>query len=121
MELQVRQHGRLANGSHKGAGRGKPALEEDVHRERLKAEIVEEALTKKVVAPSHVGRWRNGPCGAVSHGQAAVPSVWHQPDLLPIQSEAGRGNNLIAEWLVWLTNDQRNGGFGLCFLYLRNV
>ena len=27
----------------------------------------------------------------------------------------------MADWLVRLTNNQRNWGFGLCFLYLRNV
>jgi len=30
-------------------------------------------------------------------------------------------NEVIAEWLVKLTHNQRNWGFGLCFLYLRNV
>jgi putative transposase len=30
-------------------------------------------------------------------------------------------NTVIAEWLVALTNRQRNWGFQLCFLYLRNV
>ena len=30
-------------------------------------------------------------------------------------------NEKIADWLVRLTNNQRNWGFGLCFLYLRNV
>jgi putative transposase len=30
-------------------------------------------------------------------------------------------NVLIADWLVRLTNNQRNWGFGLCFLYMRNV
>ncbi len=30
-------------------------------------------------------------------------------------------NELIADWLVRLTTAQRNWGFGLCFLYLRNV
>ena len=30
-------------------------------------------------------------------------------------------NALIAEWLERLTQNQRNWGFGLCFLYLRNV
>ena len=30
-------------------------------------------------------------------------------------------NALIAEWLMRLTDNQRNWGFGLCFLYLRNV
>jgi putative transposase len=30
-------------------------------------------------------------------------------------------NALVADWLVRLTNNQRNWGFGLCFLHLRNV
>jgi hypothetical protein len=30
-------------------------------------------------------------------------------------------NSVIAEWLVTLPRNQRNWGFGLCFLYLRNV
>lgn len=30
-------------------------------------------------------------------------------------------NERIAEWLVRLTDNQRNWGFGLCYLYLRNV
>ena len=30
-------------------------------------------------------------------------------------------NAVVADWLVRLTNNQRNWGFGLCFLYLRNV
>ena len=27
----------------------------------------------------------------------------------------------MADWLILQTNNQRNWGFGLCFLYLRNV
>lgn len=30
-------------------------------------------------------------------------------------------NGVIADWLIRLTNNQRNWGFGLCFLHLRNV
>jgi putative transposase len=30
-------------------------------------------------------------------------------------------NGLITDWLVRLTHNQRNWGFGLCYLYLRNV
>jgi len=30
-------------------------------------------------------------------------------------------NRMIADWLLRLTQNQRNWGFGLCFLYLRNV
>ncbi len=32
-----------------------------------------------------------------------------------------RENQRIADWLVRLTDNQRNWGFGLCFLFLRNV
>ncbi len=30
-------------------------------------------------------------------------------------------NAEIADWLIRLTHNQRNWGFGLCFLHLRNV
>lgn len=30
-------------------------------------------------------------------------------------------NMLIADWLLRLTSTNRNWGFGLCYLYLRNV
>ena len=30
-------------------------------------------------------------------------------------------NDEIADWLLRLTDNNRNWGFGLCFLYLRNV
>jgi putative transposase len=30
-------------------------------------------------------------------------------------------NEVIADWLMKLTDNNRNWGFGLCFLYLRNV
>lgn len=30
-------------------------------------------------------------------------------------------NDVIADWLLRLTQERRNWGFGLCFLYLRNV
>ena len=30
-------------------------------------------------------------------------------------------NAEIADWLIRLTHNQRNWGFGLCFMYLRNV
>lgn len=37
------------------------------------------------------------------------------------QSKLSDENTKIADWLVRLTHNQRNWGFGLCFLYLRNV
>lgn len=37
------------------------------------------------------------------------------------QPQQNEENDLIADWLLRLTGSQRNWGFGLCFLYLRNV
>jgi putative transposase len=37
------------------------------------------------------------------------------------QAKLSGENGLIADWLVRLTHNQRNWGFGLCYLYLRNV
>jgi len=36
-------------------------------------------------------------------------------------AEGDSQNELIARWLVALTDHNRNWSFGLCFLYLRNV
>lgn len=37
------------------------------------------------------------------------------------QPKLSEKNAEIADWLIRLTHNQRNWGFGLCFLYLRNV
>lgn len=37
------------------------------------------------------------------------------------QPKLSEENAEIADWLIRLTHNQRNWGFGLCFLYLRNV
>lgn len=37
------------------------------------------------------------------------------------QAKHSSENDAIADWLIRLTNNQRNWGFGLCFLYLRNM
>ena len=37
------------------------------------------------------------------------------------QAKLSDENAKVADWLLRLTHNQRNWGFGLCFLYLRNV
>lgn len=37
------------------------------------------------------------------------------------QAKLSAENEVIADWLMRLTTNQRNWGFGLCYLYLRNV
>lgn len=37
------------------------------------------------------------------------------------QTKLSGVNQQIADWLLRLTHNQRNWGFGVCYLYLRNV
>jgi len=37
------------------------------------------------------------------------------------EAKTSAENDEIANWLLKLTDNHRNWGFGLCFLYLRNV
>ena len=37
------------------------------------------------------------------------------------ESKQNAENEVIADWLIRLTDNHRNWGFGLCYLYLRNV
>jgi hypothetical protein len=57
--------------------------------ERVKVEIVEEALTKNGSAISTAGDGAVGHVGAVSHDQAGVQGIWYQPNLIPVQGQAG--------------------------------
>jgi putative transposase len=42
-------------------------------------------------------------------------------DIYRYESKQNAENALIADWLIRLTDNHRNWGFGLCYLYLRNV
>jgi putative transposase len=37
------------------------------------------------------------------------------------QAKLSEENEIIADWLIRLTHNQKNWGFGLCYLFLRNV
>jgi putative transposase len=89
--------------------------------ERLKAEIVSEALAKSGEA---ISKKRNG--RALHRSQTGVhfarlPSFRNQPSCYRYQAKNNAQNELIANWLIRLIDNHRNWGFGLCFLYLRNV
>lgn len=58
---------------------------------------------------------------AVGHGWAGVIGIFDQPDVLQILGQIECENDIIADCLARLTANQRNWGFGLCLLYLRNI
>ncbi|NMG34553.1 IS3 family transposase [Azoarcus sp. TTM-91] len=90
--------------------------------ERLKAEIVNEALEKKVVKPSrrremaHQAVQQRGASIRVACAAFGISETCYR-----YQAKCSAENAEIADHLIRLTHNQRNWGFGLCFLYLRNV
>jgi putative transposase len=52
---------------------------------------------------------------------AGLSGFHHLRDLLSLPAKLSDDNALIADWLLRLTVANRRWGFGLCFLYLRNV
>ncbi len=90
--------------------------------EKLKAEIVVEALEIKLVRPSRrsemAKRFVQEPgvaiklaCEAFKVSEACYRYI----------SKRNPENEEIANWLLGLTDNHRSWGFGLCFLNLRNV
>ncbi|UQN12731.1 IS3 family transposase [Methylococcus capsulatus] len=90
--------------------------------ERLKAGILQEAIFKKVVRLSHLRetakRAVNGHRVSIRLACAAfqVSGTCYR-----YSAKRNAENEEIADWLMRLTDNHRTWGFGLCFLYLRNV
>jgi putative transposase len=89
--------------------------------ERLKAEILKEKLSKKVIKPSHrlemaqQAVHTRGMTVCVACAAFAISQTCYR-----YQTKLTDENADIVDWLLRLTSTYRNWGFGLCFLYLRN-
>ena len=87
---------------------------------QMSVDILKEA--KKVVRPSQrreMARW-----AIQSRGQSirrACVDFAISETCYRYQSRLSGENQQIADWLIRLTHNQSNWGFGLCYLYLRNV
>jgi hypothetical protein len=86
-----------------------------------KPKLLPRPSQKNGSAISAAGDGATGRNGAVSHGQAGLPGLRYQPTCYRYKAKLDAENEVIADWLVRLKNNQRTWGFGLCFLYLRNV
>ncbi|MCG1046299.1 MULTISPECIES: IS3 family transposase [Mycetohabitans] len=90
--------------------------------EKIKAEIVSQALAKKGLRPS---RRREMAMHAVSSRgisiRLACEAFGVSQSCYRYAGLRNAENEEIANWLLRLIDNHRNWGFGLCFLYLRNV
>ncbi|MFY3769829.1 IS3 family transposase [Providencia manganoxydans] len=105
------------------------ALEEENRRlkkmyaeERIKAEVIQEAMAKKLVKASErrclaqeVVKQNRMSIAFACRTFCVSETCYRHHAILSDE------NTVIAEQLIELTQKQRNCGFGLCFLYFRNV
>ncbi|ULG69568.1 IS3 family transposase [Marinobacterium sediminicola] len=90
--------------------------------ERLKAEIIQEAPAKKVVKPSR--RKEMAQTYVASRGvsiRLACAAFGISESCYRYQPKLSSENAEIADWLIRLTEQDSDWGFGICFDYLRNV
>ncbi|MEW8230631.1 MAG: IS3 family transposase [Candidatus Thiodiazotropha endolucinida] len=90
--------------------------------ERLKAEIRKEALEGKLLRPSQ--RREMAKHALSKHGlsiRLTCEIFGISETCYRYQPKLSGDNAHIADWLLRLTTANRTWGFGLCFLYLRNV
>jgi putative transposase len=94
--------------------------------ERFKAEILNETLTKKVVRPEVANSHRREPARRVATERSvsvrlACRIFTVSETCYRYEAKKNAENERIADWLLRLTDNHRNWGFGVCYLYLRNV
>ena len=118
----VWRHGYLDDQPHEGVGTGECPAQEDVCRGTAEGRNPQGGHGKKVVRPS-----RRREMAKQTVSVKGVP-IRLACDLFSLSETCYRyearkdaENEQIADWLIRLTADQRNWGFGLCCLYLRNV
>ncbi|WP_095507288.1 IS3 family transposase, partial [Paraferrimonas sedimenticola] len=90
--------------------------------ERLKAEVISEAMPKKVVKPRERRKLAQG---SVANHNLSIRKAcrWFgvSETCYRYQAKLSDENAFIAQKLVELTDDDNDWGFGLCFAFLRNV
>src|SRR3990167_1787685 len=122
MACQVWRHGRLNGVAIKRTGRRKPSLKKNVCRGAVASRRTQGGHGKKVVKPSSR---REMALSVVQTSRlsirAACVAFSISETCYRYQPKHASENDDIADWLIRLTHNQRNWGFGLCFLYLRNV
>src|SRR5471030_2120696 len=113
MARQVRRYGRLTDGPHEGAGGRKPATEEDVCRGALESRDRRGGPDKKMVAPSQrreMAQWAVAQRSATI--RLACQAFGISQTCYRYRAKLDAENAVVADWLVRLTNNQRNWGFG---------
>jgi hypothetical protein len=119
---QVGRDGHIHDGQTQGAGGRERPVKEDVRRGTAQSRDSERGPNKKVVRPS---RRREMARRVVTERGISVRLACEiftvSETCYRYEAKKNAENEKIADWLLRLTDNHRNWGFGLCYLYLRNV
>ncbi|CBW74025.1 Transposase [Mycetohabitans rhizoxinica HKI 454] len=122
MALEVRWHGRVADGADERTGSRECPAAQDVRRREDQGRNRFAGTRKKGLRPS---RRREMAMHAVSSRgisiRLACEAFGVSQSCYRYAGLRNAENEEIANWLLRLIDNHRNWGFGLCFLYLRNV
>lgn len=122
MAQQIWWHGCIDDSPAEGTGRRESSVEKDVCRGTVKIRVTQGGARKKVVVPR---RRRELAIQAVKQRKISIRLACETYGISETcyhyRARLSADNRIIADWLLRLTHNQRNWGFGLCFLYLRNV
>jgi putative transposase len=112
----------IHDGPAQGVGGREPAAEEDVRRGASQGRDHPGGHGKRVVRPSR--RREMAKHAVQSRGvsiRVACQAFLISETCYRYQPKLSDENAEIADWLIRLIHSQRNWGFGLCYLFLRNV
>lgn len=122
MASQVRRDGYVDDGPAQGTGARERQAQEDVCRGAAEVGEPERGPHKKVVRPS---RRREMAKRVVAERGISIRLAYLiflvSQTCYRYEAKKNAENEQIADWLLRLTDNHRNWGFGLCYLYLRNV
>lgn len=120
--VEIRWHGHVDDGADDGARGGEPSAAQDVNGREAQGRGGGGGACKKMVRPSHrremalIADAETGLSVTLACKAFGISECCYR-----YRSKLQPENELIANWLVRLTDNHRNWGFGLCLLNLRNV
>lgn len=122
MASQIWWYGCLDDIAAQGARRWKQGFKKDVCWVKVEIGIVSGSTWKKVVKPLQRRALAKEAVSVKAMSiRLACETFGISESCYRYQAKLTEENAVIAEWLIKLTHHQRSWGFGLCFLYLRNV
>ena len=122
MAIEIWRNGYLYDYPNERVGSGECPTQKNVCRGKAEGRDTQGSHRKKVVKPSRRREMAKQSVADRGISIRLACDLFHvSQTCYRYEARQNAKNEQIAQWLVRLTDNKRNWGFGLCFLYLRNV